>query len=344
MDKKIKCIVWDLDNTLWDGILLESDDVKLKDGIEEILIQLDERGVLNCIASRNDYESAIKKLKEFNIEKYFIYKEINWNAKSDSIERIQKSLNIGVDTILFIDDQCFELEEVKYVHNEIEVMDALNYKELLAQPFLKFEEITEDTKRRRQMYLENIERIADEENYKGPKKEFLQSLNMKIIISNAKESDLKRVHELTIRTNQLNATGTIYSYEELTNFMNSENHKLLICELNDKYGSYGKIGIILIEEKDTLWEIKLLLMSCRVMSRSVGSILLAFIEQKAKANGKRLLADFRKTDKNKMMYVTYKFSNFKEVYSDETGYIVFENDLSQIQPIPSYVKIEEIYN
>lgn len=341
MEKKIKCIIWDLDNTIWDGILLEADEVKLKPGIKEILAVLEERGILNCIASRNDYEYAVKKLKEFDIEQYFIYFEINWNAKSISVESIQKKLNIGMNTILFIDDQSFELEEVKSAHCEVNVINASEYEELLSKPFLKAEVVTVDTKRRKQMYQENIRRVSDEENFKGPKKAFLESLGMKLIISDATDNDLKRAYELTIRANQLNATGTIYSYDELNNFTKSNKHELMICELSDKYGAYGKIGLTLIEDIDTHLYIRLLIMSCRVMSRSVGTILISFLAQKAKASGKKLLADFRRTDRNKIMYLTYALSNFKEVYSDDTGYIVFENDLSRIMPIPSYVEIIE---
>lgn len=342
MKKKIKCVVWDLDNTLWNGILLESNEVTLKHGIKEIIQELDSRGILNSIASRNNYDDALKKLKEFGIDEYFIFAEINWNAKSVSISNIQKKFNIGMDSILFIDDQDFELDEVKDTHIDINVMQASEYKSLLDNSALQPEFVTEDSKRRRQTYIDDIKRCNDEECYKGPKKEFLESLNMSFIISNATQNDLKRAHELTVRTNQLNATACTYSYEELDMFRKSEQHKLLICELKDKYGSYGKIGLALIEETDTHWHIKLLLMSCRVMSRGVGTVLISFIAEQAKEAGKKLFADFKKTDRNRMMYLTYRLANFEEVSCDEEGNILFENQLLQIQPIPPYLEIKVI--
>ncbi|MDR4379243.1 hypothetical protein FO485_21935, partial [Bacillus amyloliquefaciens] len=85
--------------------------------------------------------------------------------------------------------------------------------------------------------------------------------------------------------------------------------------------------------------VKLLLMSCRVMSRGVGTILLTTILQEAKKRGKRLVADFKQTERNRMMYITYKFANFKEIEKGEDGYIMFENDLSMIQPNPEYVDV-----
>ncbi|MHC4213508.1 MAG: HAD-IIIC family phosphatase [Planctomycetota bacterium] len=90
--QEIKCIVWDLDDTLWDGILLEKDDVALKPGIREVIQTLDGRGVLHSIASRNNHDDAIGKLKEFGLDKYFLYPQINWSVKSASIAKIQTNL------------------------------------------------------------------------------------------------------------------------------------------------------------------------------------------------------------------------------------------------------------
>lgn len=340
--KQYKCIVWDLDNTLWDGVLLEDQEVKLKPFAANIIKELDQRGILHSIASKNNFDDAIKKLKEFDLAKYFLYPEIHWNAKSISLSKIQKNLNIGMDTILFIDDQIFEREEVKSVHPEITCMDALEYMGLLSHSGLNPRFITEDSKRRRIIYQEEIERKKDEENYEGPHEKFLSSLNMIFSISEAQENDLKRAEELTIRTNQLNSTGITYTYEELEKLRKSHGFKLLICELSDKYGSYGKIGLALVEINKTHWHIKLLLMSCRVVSRGVGSVLLSYIMSEAKAEGKKLFADFKVTDRNKMMYVAYKFNHFKEIHKEDKETILLENDLSIINEIPDYIKIKSL--
>ena len=337
--KEVKCVIWDLDNTIWDNVLTESKTIKLKTGIEDILNTLDSRGILNSISSKNNYDDAMRKLKEFSIDHYFLYPQINWNAKSASVAQIQKDLNIGIDTIVFIDDQPYEREEVKSQHPQVECIDSVDYKELLSRSRFNPKFITKDSQRRRLMYLENIKRTRLEEEYEGPKDEFLASLNMEFIISEAAEEDLQRAEELTVRTNQLNATGKTYSYKELNYFRSSPNHKLLVCELKDKYGSYGKIGLGLIHITEITWEIKLLLMSCRVISRGVGSVLLSYIMKQAKTENKKVTADFIKTDRNKMMYVTYKFSNFKEVLVLDNGYIKFENTLEKIQEFPPYIKL-----
>jgi FkbH-like protein len=338
--KKIKCIIWDLDNTIWDGILLEGDDLRLKPGIVEVIEKLDQRGILHSIASKGNHEDAMYTLKEFNLDEYFLYPEISWNAKSQSITSIQKNLNIGMDTLMFIDDQPFERDEVKSKHPEVTCIEAAEYLNLSSNPRLNPKFITQDYRKRRLMYFEDQQRKLDEDNFEGPRKEFLASLDIHILISEAKEDDLERAEELTVRTNQLNATGITYSYDELKMYMRSSNHKLIMCEMHDKYGSYGKIGLALVEIVKNVFYIKLLLMSCRVMSYGVGTVLLSHIMQQAQKSGKKVRADFRHTGRNRVMYVTFKFADFKELLMDDSGIIILENDLSSIQGFPPYLNVK----
>lgn len=338
-NKEIKVVVWDLDNTIWDGILVEGDKVRLKPGIKEVLQVLDDRGILHSIASKNNYDDAIQKLKEFGLDDFFLYPEIHWNAKSSSLAAIQKNINIGMDTILFVDDQAFEREEVQSVHTDITCIDALEYNTLPHLPRLNPRFITEDSARRRKMYQDDIKRKQEEESFQGPSEAFLASLKMKFIISECREEDLKRAEELTVRTNQLNATGKTYDYDELNQFRISDKYKLLVCELIDRYGSYGKIGLALVEMLDTHWHLRLLLMSCRVMARGVGSVVMSYIMQESKKAGKKLLADFKHTNRNRQMFISYKFGNFKEISSDDQGNVLFENDLTMIQPYPHYIDL-----
>lgn len=337
--KKIKCVVWDLDNTIWDGILLENQDVRIRSEVLKIINELDNRGILQSISSRNDATLALKKLTEFGIKEFFLYPEINWNPKSSSIEEIANSLNIGLDTIAFVDDQVFELEEVMHSHPEIHCINAKDIHEILDMSVMMPEFITEDSKNRRKMYITDITRKKIEENFKGPKEDFLASLNMKLTISLASKDDLNRAHELTLRTNQLNTTGYSYSYEELDNFRKSKDHILLIVQLDDRYGQYGKIGLSLIDCTEDVWTIKLLLMSCRVMSRGVGTVLIRHVTNMAIENSVELYADFLHSPYNRMMYVTYKLSGFKEIHSNGDS-VTFKNVLKEIQKFPDYINVE----
>lgn len=336
--KNIKCVVWDLDNTLWHGVLLEDKRVFLRENVVEIIETLDRRGILQSVASKNDHDSALAKLREFGLNDYFLYPQINWNSKATSVKSIADALNIGIDAIAFIDDQQFERAEVNFSWPEVLCIDTEDLDQLLALPQMNPRFITEDSSRRRLMYRSDIERQKVESEFVGPKQEFLATLEMVLYISQAKQEDLQRAEELTVRTNQLNSTGCTYSYEELDEFRRSDSHTLLITGLEDKFGDYGKIGLALVERAPAVWTIKLLLMSCRVMSKGVGTILLGHIMRLAREAKVVLRADFISNDRNRLMYVSYKFAGFKEVRRIGDR-IVFENDLAKIAPFPDYVRI-----
>lgn len=335
----VKCIVWDLDNTLWDGVLLEDREVRLRPGAVEAIKALDARGILHSVASKNEPRLAMDTLQAFGLKEYFLHPQIHWGAKSSSIEAIAKAINIGVDTIAFVDDQPFERDEVRHSLPDVLCIDAEDVGRMLEMPRMMPRFITEDSRARRQMYLSDAARKHAEEAHRGAPEDFLASLDMRFTIAEAGEEDLKRAEELTLRTNQLNATGYTYSYEELDAFRRSPTHDLLISSLEDRYGSYGKIGVALVERGPEVWTLKLLLMSCRVMSRGVGTVMLNHVLSRAKAAGVRLRAEFVPTDRNRMMYVTYKFAGFTEVAQDGARTIL-ESDLSSIQPPPSYLRVD----
>jgi FkbH-like protein len=343
--KKIKCVVWDLDNTLWDGILLEGDQLTLREGVLEIIRLLDSRGILQSIASKNDYGLAITTLKKFGLDEYFLYPQINFGSKASSIEKIAESINISLDTIAFIDDQPFERDEVTHSHSEVLCIDSNHLKAFLDREEMNPRFITEDSKNRRMMYLTDIKRNQKEAEFEGPKESFLAGLQMVLTIQPAVEYDLKRAEELTVRTSQLNATGYTYSFDQLREFLKSPRHKLLITDLEDKYGTYGKIGLSLIECSETSWTIKLLLFSCRVMSRGIGSVVINYIRNEAKKNKVRLLAEFVPTDRNRMLYVTYKFSSFEKIEHDSnnTRLVMLENDLNRKIEFPHYIQLNYPY-
>lgn len=332
----IKCVVWDLDDTLWEGTLLEDKDVVLRKGIKEVIQSLDRRGILNSVASKNDSETAMNKLGAFELRDYFLYPQICWDSKASSIKRISECLNIGLDAIAFVDDQEIERAEVSFSHPDVLCRDASCIEDMLDMPEMTPAFITEDSARRRQMYLSDIQRQQAEGSYIGPSEVFLATLNMNLTISRAGENDLTRAEELTVRTHQLNTTGYTYCFDELSRFSKSDDHLLLIADLKDKFGTYGRIGLVLVERLGDRWTIKLLLMSCRVMSRGVGTVLITHIANLARSSGARLFAEFIPNGRNRMMYLTYRLSAFKEVERFGDGRLL-EMNLSNIQPFPPYI-------
>jgi FkbH-like protein len=338
--KGVKCVVWDLDHTVWNGILLEDERVELRPGVLELIRALDERGILQSVASRNDRERAMARLEALGIADYFLHPQIDWAAKGQNVERIAQKLNIGLDTFLFIDDQPFEREEVAFACPAVRTLDALELVEgFLDRPELVPEFITDDSRRRRHMYRADLERQQAEESFAGPSEDFLRTLDMRFTLAPCGEEDLQRAEELTQRTNQLNTTGYTYDYDELNAFRGSDGHVLLVAGLEDRYGTYGKIGLALMEKTaPEYWTVKLLLMSCRVMSRGVGTIMMSHLMRLAKDAGVRLRAEFLPNGRNRMMEVTYRFGGFRE--AERRGeMILFEHDLSSIAPFPEYVHV-----
>jgi FkbH-like protein len=334
----IKCVVWDLDHTLWKGVLLEDQEVTLHPNIHAIVQELDRRGILQSIASRNDYEQAMAKLRAYHLDQYFLYPQINWGSKAQALQTIAQSLNIGLDSLAFIDDQPFERDEVHFSCPQVLCLPATSIDTLLDLPALTPPTMTEDASKRRFMYLSEMRRQQAEEAFTGSKEAFLASLRMVMTIAPASAQDLQRAEELTLRTHQLNTTGYTYTLEELDCFRTSPRHQLLLASLEDIYGSYGTIGLALLECQEQSWTIKLLLMSCRVLNRGVGTVLLHFIMRQAREHQVQLYAEFVPNGRNRMMYLTYKFAGFREVASLDMP-VILKCDLDHIQTFPEYLEL-----
>jgi FkbH-like protein len=330
-------VVWDLDHTLWDGTLLEDERVELRPGVAATVRALDERGILQSVASRNEHGRAMERLEELGLAEYFLHPRIGWGAKGESVAAIAAALNLGLDTFLFVDDQPFERAEVAFACPQVRTLDAAELDGVLERPELNPAFVTGDARQRRLMYRAELLRRQDEESFRGPSQEFMRGLEMRLEIGPCGEEDLGRAEELTVRTNQLNTTGRTFSRDELDAFRRSPDHLLLAAELEDRYGSYGTIGLALVEKGPRHWTVRLLLMSCRVMSRGVGTILLGHVMELAREAGVPLRADFRPNGRNRMMEVAYRFGGFREV-AREGDTLVFENDLAHIPPVPEHVR------
>jgi HAD superfamily phosphatase (TIGR01681 family) len=123
--KKWKCIVWDLDNTLWDGVLIEDgrEGIRVRPEIVSIICEMDQRGILHSIAGKNNHQEAMSVLTETGLSEYFLHPQIGWGPRSESIAQVARLLNIDVDAIAFVDDQVFEREEVRSGLPQVAVVD-----------------------------------------------------------------------------------------------------------------------------------------------------------------------------------------------------------------------------
>jgi methoxymalonate biosynthesis protein len=306
----VKCLVWDLDNTLWQGTLLEDPGVQLSREIRGVIVELDSRGILQSIASKNDYDLAWRRLEELGVAEYFVHPQIGWGRKSDSVCAIAAELNFALNTIAFIDDLPSERAEVSFRAPEVRCYAAEQAVSVAGQPEFSPEMVTVDARRRRQMYQASFRRDLERESFAGPDEEFLRSLDLVMTIKRAGEEDLSRVEELTLRTSQMNATGVHYPDEVLRGLLRDPDHEVLTVTLTDCFGPHGAVGVLLLEYHRTLWHLKLLATSCRVVSFGAGAVILNWLIDRAAQAGVHLAADFRPTDRNRMMDIAYRFAGF----------------------------------
>lgn len=308
----VKCLIWDLDNTLWKGTLLEGDDVALSEQLRAVIVELDSRGILQSVASRNDYDLAWKKLEQLDIAEYLILPQIGWGSKSEAVRHVADQLSFAHQTIAFIDDQAVERAEVAYHLPQVRCYPAEQATALPDLPEFNPVVVTGDARQRRKMYQASFHRDAARAAFTGPDEQFLRSLELVLRISRATNADLSRVEELTLRTSQMNATGVHYSDATLRNLLVHPRHEVLVATLTDRFGPYGAVSIVLLEKHPTAWHLKLLASSCRVAFLGAGTAILRWLIDQAARAGVHLVADFRRTDRNRMIEVSYRLAGFRE--------------------------------
>lgn len=308
----VKCLVWDLDNTLWQGTLLEDDEVRLTDEIREVIRTIDARGILQSIASKNDFEPAWERLEKLGVAEYFVLPRIGWGPKSESVAAIAERLRFAEHTVAFIDDQPAERAEVAHGLPRVRCYSADQARDLTGLPEFSPATVTVDSARRREMYQAGFRRETEQASFKGPDQEFLRSLGLEMTIARAGEEELSRVEELTLRTSQMNATGVHYPDAVLRGLLTDPDHEVLVTTMSDRFGPHGAVGVLLLQRHPRAWHLKLLATSCRVVSFGAGAALLNWLTDQAARAGVHLLADFRPTPRNRMMEVAYRFAGFTE--------------------------------
>jgi methoxymalonate biosynthesis protein len=312
----IKCLVWDLDNTLWQGVLLEDGEVRLTDDVRRVIEGLDERGILQSVASRNDHDHAWPWLEKLGLADYFVLPRIGWSAKSAAVADVIERLGFAEDTIAFIDDQPAERAEVASRLPAVRLYPAGTAAGLLDRPEFTPATVTGDSRRRREMYQAKFARDKARDDYAGPDENFLRSLELVVEIRRAAAADLARAGELTLRTSQMNATGVHYSDPALRALLDDPAHEVLVVTMTDRFGPHGAVGIVLLERHAAAWHLKLLATSCRVVAFGAGAALLNWLSGQAATAGVHLLADFRHTHRNRMMEVAYRFAGFDDAACD----------------------------
>jgi FkbH-like protein len=293
-----KCVVWDLDNTLWDGTLMEdgAEKLRLKPGVAEILKGLDARGILISAVSKNNHEDAMSILKGFGIDEYFLFPQISWSPKSEGVQRIAQALNIGTDSLLFLDDSAFEREQVLAMCEGVVVLDAAEYRTLLERHDCQTP-VTEESKKRRWFYREEESRGSAQAEFKGDYFTFLRNCHLRLTIHALGEQNMERTHELAQRTNQMNFSGNRYTREKLRELLNREEVDTYVLDCEDRFGAYGTIGFCSVDRREP--RMIDLMFSCRIQSKRVEHAFLSYLLGHYRELGKGdFFANYRRTSRN----------------------------------------------
>lgn len=298
VSRSCKCVVWDLDHTMWDGILIEDgqEKLRLKPLIPKLLQTLDDHGILISVVSKNNADDALAALRKFGICDYFLFPQISWNPKSAGIQQIAASLNIGLDSLLFVDDSPFEREEVQSVCPDVMVLDAEEYQSILSLPECQ-RPVTEESRKRRLLYRDQQVRDNAQKTFAGDYCEFLRDCHLRLTVRPLAETNLERVHELTQRTNQMNFSGTRYSGEDLRALLDDRGVDTYVLDCEDRFGNYGTIGFCTVRSRENCMTD--LMFSCRIQSKRVEHAFITFILRRYRSECDcDFLINYRKSSRN----------------------------------------------
>lgn len=354
-----KCIVLDLDNTLWGGIIGEDGLEGIKLGptpegrpffeFQQYLLSLFNRGVILAINSKNNLDDALEVLRKHPYmvlkEEHFANIKINWGDKISNMKAIAKELNIGIDSLVFIDDDKLNREMVKDALPEILTIDlpedpALYLKILMEINDFNTLQITEEDKQRGKLYAEQRQRAELQQSITDITK-YLRALKMVVTIQQANHFNIPRIAQLTQKTNQFNMTTRRYTEEEIKKMANDDKYLIVSIKVEDKFGDNGITGVIIVEKQNYAWRIDNYLLSCRIIGRRVEEVFLSYIIKRAKKEKAKILSgEFITTKKNAPAKNFYKDNAFTLVKKAENSEL-WEYNLKRPYKTPEFIRVIE---
>jgi FkbH-like protein len=337
-----KCLIWDLDNTLWEGVCLEGN-VRVRPEVADAVAELDRRGILQSIASRGDAGLAQQALGRNGLAGFFLAPQVNWLPKPQSIIRISKELRLSFDAIAFIDDDPFEREQVSYMLPDVLTLDARCANQLPGLPDFSPADITPEARARRQLYKMGLEAARTEVGF-ACREDFLASCQMKLTVRPMAETDIPRVEELTTRTHQLNTTGLTLGRSDLERIFHdsSDEPRVTVAELHDRFGGHGIIGVAITEPARPVWRLISFAVSCRVMGRGIERAFLASLVRAAHARGYTdSEAAYRDTGRNRTMRALYQMMGFRmNGHTADPDILLFRARIEEVSAAPRWVEVE----
>ena len=331
MLKRKKCLVLDLDNTLWGGILGEDgiNGIKLGEDypgnafsdFQKSILKIKDSGIILSICSKNnedDVKEAWNKnpnilIKESDISSY----RINWRNKADNIREIADELNIGLDSMVFVDDNPTERELVKQVLADVVVpdfptqpYDLPNFTKKLINNYFQIYSLTQEDLNKTKQYKSNAQRANHRKSYIDFNK-YLKSLELVLDIKSASSFSIPRISQMTQKTNQFNLTTIRYSEVDIKDLIKNKSW-VYTLSVSDKFGDNVITGLIIIDLKDREAMINSFLLSCRILGKNIENQFIYFILNKLKKIGiERVSAKYISTAKNNQVKDFYENIGFE---------------------------------
>lgn len=347
-----KCLVLDLDNTIWGGVVGDDglNGIKIGQGspdgeafvaFQKTIKSFKDRGVILAVCSKNDMDNAIepfKKHPDMLLDEDDITLFVaNWNDKASNIKYIAETLNIGLDSLVFVDDNPAEREQVRQVLPEVNVIEmpqdpSYFSRVLLASGAFENTALTSEDKDKAAQY-KSRQKAADLEKTSDSYDDYLRSLEMISVIKPFDDVNRLRITQLINKTNQFNLTTRRYTEEQVKAFEEDDGTITLQARLSDRFGEHGIVSLLIAKIDQKKLYIDTFLMSCRVLKRDLESFMIDNLFELARAhNIETICGEYVETKKNKMVKNLYESLGFER--SDEQWVI----DVGKYKPVPNNIK------
>jgi FkbH-like protein len=358
--KRKKCLVLDLDNTLWGGVLGE-------DGIKGValggnypgkafllfqqqLLELSRQGVILAVCSKNNIEDVRQMWREHPDvllkEEHFAALRINWNNKAENIREIAQELNIGLDSLVFLDDSPGERELVKRFLPEITVPEFPTQPYMLPVFFKKIAEqyfsvyaLTDEDKAKTEQYRANTQRAQAQRSFTDME-EYLRWLEIELTVADINDLTLTRAAQMTQKTNQFNLTARRYTDADIRSKL-AMGSRIFSLSVRDRFGDSGVTGLCIVDMAGETAYLDSFLLSCRILGKHIEDAFLNFVLNHFKQQGVRnIQAQYIPTAKNMQVKDFYAKNGFRIIANDEKNCINYSIDVSlQCFPVKPYFKI-----
>jgi FkbH-like protein len=356
--KVAKALVVDLDNTLWGGVIGEDGMSGIRLGtefpgaafqaVQRALLDLHQRGILLAICSKNNREDALEALDKHPgmilKPSHFAAMRINWTDKSQNLREIAQELNIGADALAFLDDNPIERQQVRSAVPEVFVLelpaDPMEFARRIRDcPLFERLALSTEDQQRGAMYKAQLDRAQLEQSITS-REDFFRSLRQEAEIAPLTKATLARVAQLTNKTNQFNLTTRRYTEQQISDLVASPGWECFSIRVRDRFGDSGLVGVAITHLNGDTSEIDTLLLSCRVIGRTVESAFLSFLADRARDQGaRRLQGWFLPTKKNAPARDFYSAHGFTAEHQNGDGTLWTLDLAANPLPAPEWVRL-----